>query len=712
MGKATVPVSPLFVLKRHALLALSTFISVTVGASILTLASSPRLYESSARLIVGEKGVGISDLGQALTDNSTAVPGKTADPVAIQAELLESQKVLQRALHNYQKENKIPLEQLPSIEELHQALKVDIVPATSILEVSLKLEDPKLAAGLLNAIAQAMVAENSESIRAEASVVRKFLEERIPRQEAILQETELAESRYREATGIVSLDTQTQSLVNELASLEDEERKLRAQYQEATTRNNLLRRVTGANTPTDAYAAVRVGQDENLQALQKQLTELDVAIIDARSRLGDQHPDLLALLQKRDELRALYTQQLARTTGGRAASSNLAPNPLSQDLMSRYIASEIDRRALESSLRIAQSELTNLRERVYQMPSYQPTLANLARKRDEAETALKMLQDKLEQARIAEKQLINNVRIVGAAQVPIDPVSPKPLAIIALSTVAGLIVAGALVLLLELLDATLRDPGEAESVLGLPVLGVLPKTASATLTPENLEAFLDEPDNVEPYRALLKTLDFLGEQTSQAIVVSSVVAGEGKSVVALHLAAVAAILSRHTLIIDADLRNPLQHHLLDVPASPGLAEVIRDKYSWLNAVRPTAIENLSILPAGKFISRPSTLIETVEMKELLKEVANHYDYVIVTASPVKTCADAATLSQAASGLVLVTQLHATPKESILWAISNLRKNGVLPLGLVMNEAGFPLEEKPPALPPAVELRQLPSSYRT
>ncbi|PSB15600.1 chain-length determining protein [Phormidesmis priestleyi ULC007] len=691
MAKAPFSLSPLPTLKRHSFVALSTFVSVAVGATALSFAILPRQYETSAKLIVGEKDVGISTLGQALTEINTQAPGKAADPVATQAELMQSQQVLESALSAFQQESKIPKEQLPDIVSLRQALKVDIVPGTNILQVSYTAPDPKIAAGLLNEITASMVAENSRQIRSQAATLRAFLERRLPQQEAKLRESEAAESQYRQTYGIVSFDTQAQSMVNSLAALEDEARKLSAQLQEDTTKVGLLQKVTGANNLPTAYASVRLGQNETLKELQKQLTNLDVAIVDTRSRLGDQHPDLLALLQKRDELRALYGQQISQATpGGTAASyGNAASNPLSQDLMSRYIASEVDRAALVNRLRVVQSELNPLRSRINQLPGYQRPLIELARQQQNAQDALKLMSGKLEEARIAEGQLLSNVRVVEQASVPVDPSSPKTLPILAISIVSGLIMAGGVVLLLELMVSTIRNPAEAEAVLGLAVLGVLPKLTPPTNNLVDLERFLDNSNQVEPYRKFLKVLESSSEQKPQVFVFSSATVGDGKSAVVLHLAAVAAMLSRRTLIIDADLRHPLQHRLLNLAASPGLAEVINDNLSFLEAVQATSVPNLSVLPCGQSLQRPSALIETAAMARLLEKAANHYDCVIVDTSPLSICADAETLSQAANGLVLVVQPNSSKRDLALQTISDLRKAGVSLLGLVMNETVLP-----------------------
>jgi polysaccharide biosynthesis transport protein len=709
MVNAVLPLSYITALKRHAWIASSTFVSVLIGVTAISLAISPRLYETSARLMVGQKEVGISALGQELTNINNQSPSKAADPVATQAELVKSQQILRGALKRALSEGKIPVEKLPSLEELKMGIKVEIVPATSILEISYTNTDPKVAAILLNQIAQLVIAENTKLIRSEATSLRNFLEEQIPEQQKKLQKAEALERKYREAYSFVASNSQTEGLIQSLSSQENQERQLRAQLQEAKQKEISLQQVVGANTPTGAYIFNRIGQDEQLKELNKQITNVEVAITDARSRWTEQHPQVVSLIQKRDELRVLYNQQLSQIIPQNQTvnSNEIASNQLSQDIISRYIVVESERKGLEDKLRVVQSDVEILRSRVAKIPISQQSLVALAREREKAEKALKTLDDKLEEARIAEGQILSNLRIVGEAEIPTEPVSPRPLVIVVLSTVVGIIASGLLVLLLELMQSRLRDAAEVEAWLDTPVLGVLPKLNPKTFNLAALDSLLDSPEYVEPYRMLLKTLESLSKEQSKVIIVSSVGFGEGKSSVAIHLAAVAGILSRRTLIVGADLLHPIYHNLLDVSAYPGLTEAVTDNLPLLDLVQSTSIPNLSVLPSGRIPSRPSTIIEKMSMDRLLEEAAQHYDYVIVDASPISSNADAATLSQSADGIILVVKPNSTGKNAALQAISDLQKSGATLLGVVINETVLPVEKELAVITPIDEHQHLP-----
>lgn len=672
------------VLKRHRWPAIATFASV-IAASIAYLVSAPPLYKVTTRLMLDDKKVSVSELGRDLSQLPSGTPGGPS-PIANQAELVRSQRVLKRAVGKIFPQGADSSQGKLVTKELSKGLKVKIVPATNILEISYQGRDAALATRLLNAVSQTMVQESTEAIRSEAKSVREFLELEVPKQRTAAEAAEAAENRYRQTSGIISFEEQTKSLVESLATLEDQERVLSAQLQEAKAEVNALQQITDSTTLKNAYAAGRIGQDEELKDLRTKLADLDTKLVNQRSRFTDNNPAIISLVRERDALRAIYNKKLSRVLpkNQTVSPANIASDELSQNLTSKFIVGETERLALEKKLRVVQTERTQLQNRLTQLPIKQQPLAALTRRREEATTSLKLLQSKLEEARIAEAQLLGNIRIIEQAQQPSSPAAPNPKVVLVLATVFGTILGVGVVLLLEVMDNTLREDSDVEELLKLPLLGVLPRLPATALSLERPERFLDDVGLVESYRRLLKTLEYRTSKKLRIIVVSSTLSGEGKSVIVSHLAAVSAMLSRRTLIIDADLRRSRQHSLLSLPKVPGLTDVIDRKVTLLHAVQPTGIENLSILTCGEQRAHSWSLLESIYMKSLLVEAAAHYELVIVDTPPVTSCVDASTLTRYSDGLVMITRPNFTPKDALLRAVSELTGNGVPMLGVVVN----------------------------
>ncbi|AFY58043.1 capsular exopolysaccharide biosynthesis protein [Rivularia sp. PCC 7116] len=682
--------SLLTIVMRRSLPALATFVAV-MGGAFAYLSITPRVYETSARLMLDEKQISVSELGRDLTQVANSTPGGPS-PLADQAELVKSQRVLEKAIKIFSSQYKIKNDQnfgkdgLTS-EYLRKNLSVKIVPATNILQISYENQDPLLAARLLNAVSSAMVEYDIKAISSEATKVKDFLENKqLPIARKKLREAEATESQYRQASGIVSFAEQTESLVENLSSLEEQERTLSALLEQVRSQENSLRQITNADSLNSAYSSVRSGSDEELVKMRANLAELEREFVEARLRFTFNHPKLIELSQKRNAFRQMYEQQLANVsnTNNSVRDNQIASDEISQELTSKLITNEIERLAVERKLAVVRAQTADLKARVAQLPIKQQPLTALVRQREESASTLKFLQGKLEEARLAQAQKVSNIRIIESATVPESPSSPKKPVVLALATIFGGILATGVILLLELMDNTLRDARDAEQLLNLPLLGVLPRLPGKTLVLEPSDRFLDQVGLVEPYRMLFKTLEFRSDDELQKIVVSSTISGEGKSVVVSHLAAVSAMLSRKTLVIDADLRRPVQHTLFNLPPKPGITEIIEGRRNFANAIQKTDVDNLDVLTCGELHGRPSQLLESVEMKLILEEAAKEYDLVIIDTPPVSACADAATLGKQGDGVVLVTRPSFTNKEMLQKAVSELTSNHIPILGVVVN----------------------------
>jgi polysaccharide biosynthesis transport protein len=661
---------------RWRLPALATFAAVIAGA-VVYLLFAPSTYESTVKILVDNKQLSVSELGRQLSERPEIL---NANPIATQAELAKSQRVLSKVLTQASLQG---IENLPTVNQFRKDLKVTILPDTGILGMTYKNENPNAASGLVNLVSEMMVRENASSSRSAVTALRRFLEAEVPKKRKQLMKVEAAESNYKRTSGVVSLTNQTDALVSSLSELQNQERLLAGQIRETTARGSSLRGLTNTKSIKKTFEAVRVGQDEGLKSLRTKLAELEALVVTNRSRLGDNHPDLLAAVEQRDAVKAQYVKQLSRIT------KNVSKDPdngdssgLSQDLASKLIVNEVERSGFERKLASVRIQRAELQATLEQLPAKEQNLVGLARSREEGAAALTLLQRKLSEARMTESQLVSNISVVDKAEVPTEAAWPNKPVVLLLAVVTGIVLVMGVVLLLEALDGTLRGEADVENILKMPVLGVLPLLPGAALKRGSPELFLDDLGTFESYRMLLKTLEFRSQDV-RVVVVSSTIAQEGKSLVVSRLAAVAASLSRRTLIIDADLRRPVQHDLFKVPSRPGLSHVVTG-LPFIRAVQPTGIPNLSILTYGETYKRPSQLIESAQMRALLEQASEQYDLVIIDTPPVTSCADAALLSRSSDGMLFVTRPHMTARTVAERAISELNKNRVHILGVVVN----------------------------
>lgn len=640
------------------------------------------------RVMLNDKQLSVSDIGR---DLARPTEIGQANPIATQAELARSQRVLEQALTQLSLKG---IKDLPTTGTVKNDLKVSTVPATNILQMSYKSQNPLLTSSVLNAVAEAMVKENAETIRSQASSVREFLEKELPGQRSQLASVEAGIAQYKRKQGIVSTtdsegndSAQTQSLVKSLADLDQQELALSSQLQDAKVRNNSLRQTTNADTIKNAYAIVRAGQDEDLKQLRAKLADIESQVAVNRTRLTDNNPSLIKLIQQRDATRNLYIQKLSRLSPKNAQTNSptkIASDSISQDLATKLILGEIESSGLEVKLAKVRSAKANLQDRLNQLPAKEQKLAALTRQRGEIASSVESLQKKLEEARIAEVQLSSNISIIDTASAPTAPNWPNRKVVLLLANVAGIILAIGVVCFLEIVDGTLHNATEIEKLVKLPVLGVLPILPTTSLNMENSELFLTYQSLVEPYRKLLKAIEFRINKDARVVVVSSTLSGEGKSVVASHLAAVSAMSSCRTLIVDTDLRYPTQHKIFNLEAQPGMTDVVDGRVTLAQAVQQTSSKHLWVLSCGELRAHPSQLSDSTRMRTLLAEAAAHYDLVIIDTPPVTSSVDAIALSQNSDGMLLVARPDFTQKDTLLRAVSDLIENKVHILGVAVN----------------------------
>ena len=165
--------------------------------------------------------------------------------------------------------------------------------------------------------------------------------------------------------------------------------------------------------------------------------------------------------------------------------------------------------------------------------------------------------------------------------------------------------------------------------------------------------------------------------------ISSAVPREGKSEVAANLAATIAQSGRRVLLVDADMRNPSQHHLWGIVNSVGLSNVVVDQNELRQAVKPIT-SNLSILTAGVMPPNPLAIIDSEAMTAFVETVARDYDYVLFDSPPLAGTADAAVLGKMADGVLVVVRPGVADSASVAAAKSLLARSEPNILGLVAN----------------------------
>jgi capsular exopolysaccharide synthesis family protein len=144
-------------------------------------------------------------------------------------------------------------------------------------------------------------------------------------------------------------------------------------------------------------------------------------------------------------------------------------------------------------------------------------------------------------------------------------------------------------------------------------------------------------------------------------------------------------MGQRTVIVDADLRRPVQHILFDVEREDGLTEAIVHSRDLIEMAKPTGIDNLDVITCGIIPPNPATLLASKAMKELIEQLKNQYDLVLFDTPPIIVVTDAVLVARLTDGILMVVRCNATPREAAQHAAETLSNAGVPLLGAVLND---------------------------
>lgn len=246
----------------------------------------------------------------------------------------------------------------------------------------------------------------------------------------------------------------------------------------------------------------------------------------------------------------------------------------------------------------------------------------------------------------------NNISIVDQAETPRKPTSPRPLLNLALATICGLGLALLYAIARERLDDAIRDPGDVETKLHLPLLGVVPEVEGGAPLAELEDT---KAEITEAYNSVRTAIELSSNQgLFHSILVSSSSKGEGKSTTSFALARGFALVGRKVLLVDADLRRPSLHRFLNMrQPDKGLSSVLARTCNISEAVLPMGVPNAAFLPSGPLPPDPANLFAGDAVEQLLATLADDYDLVILDGPPVLALADATELTAAAEATIFV-----------------------------------------------------------
>lgn len=487
------------------------------------------------------------------------------------------------------------------------------------------------------------------------------------------------------------------------AILDDLFPKYETAKQELDTNRGLRKQVeTFVANGTDATTILDVLMDEEsqktnyqemvtvrdlIEKLREQIAELHVYKNSLASKFGANHPKMLSLDEQIRSKQAILDDRM----------KNSQHSDISAE---ERLSLEINK--LDETIAAQQALVDGLYEQMdtarQQAEEYARNIAFEEELLEERASVFEMLS--------SARQKVEEFRVAGAddgykfeiVQRPTEgkQVEPSPLIVLGLGVFLGCLGGFGIAYLVDAADKTFRSPHEIIKTLNLALIGHIPvirakqrgRVTESQLHPVNATFHNPKSQAAEAFRAVRTAIYFSTQgQKHQVIQVTSPTPGDGKSTLSSNLAITIAQSGKRVLLVDADMRRPSVHKLFGMDDAPGFSDVLVEESTLENAIRPTEVEGLDVLPCGNKPVQPSELLTSYRLPEVIDEVRQMYDFVIIDTPPVLVVTDPCPVAANVDGVICAMRIKKNVRVGAERMVEILRSVNANIIGIVVNGVG-------------------------
>jgi capsular exopolysaccharide synthesis family protein len=701
--------------RRYLILGISC--AVMSVATLLAIFAKPN-YQSSMQILVSSnfyEGVRSSSVKGAAESEATDSNLQVFD-YTTQLKLMLSSKLIQKAVDllrpNYpditledikgkkDQSNKSPL----NVSQIESEKAINKVPI-QVFEFSFKNQDPLKAQRVLKALQKVYLNYNIEQQTERLQKGLAFVNARLPEIKKEVSKAEKKLEAFRRKHNLVDPAVQSKILLESLADVQRKLQTTRAQMEEIRARQSSLEQKM-ASSSQNALVSSRLSQSTRYQTLLNEIQKTELALAQQRLRYTDNSPVIQNLQQQRRSQVALLRQETGRSLGDKVTNTiNLQQPLLAQGQMVggdlKLVEEVIQVQTSSLGLLANEKSLVESEQKLRsELSKYPSLIAEYNRLLPEVQTNRKTLEQLLQ----AEQSLGMKIAQGGFDwQVLEEPnlgtyVGSGRLFLLLGGVIIGPILGIVAALIWQLSHDVIYSARELERLTNLRLLGTVPNLAESGLKKRLSRLFRNQRRKVAslvetsprlPYHENLdmvyQNIQILNHPLSfKSLMLTSTLAGEGKTTLSLGLAASAAHMNRRVLVIDANLQHPSLHKILELSNDWGLSLLLVDETNtpvadYIQPIHPS----IDILTAGPIPEDAVKLLSSARMKELIESFEQTYDLVLIDAPAILDTVDARIVASLCNGIVLVGRIGQITESELIQAKEILSKLNLI--GIVANE---------------------------
>lgn len=485
----------------------------------------------------------------------------------------------------------------------------EVAKNTNVISLWQTDANPHFAADLLNAIMKAYLHYDQRQKAQSATQMIRFINGQMGSLDSAVKNAAHALEKQKQRSGITDLRLSVNYTLSQLADLESKHALLKLQEIAILELNQQL------STDQSEFSLNLNLEGQVDPLLLPLLNSLNNLLSEKNALLKTYHNTAAPVVDINAQIKQVKSAALQNV---RAASQRIRKNK-------NYL-----------DLRLAQ-----VNQQLAGMPAAEKNLGSLGRNFEIKEKVYSFLSEKRLETQINRAAILPGATIIEAAQINDVPRSPDKARIYRTAVAAGLLAGIILLICIRVLNPYIYHKETVEQATGIPIAGLISKYPGNTTGPANiLDMVKSRTIFAESVRALRTQLNFLHTgKKSMVISLTSEVAGEGKSFIALQLAASFAAINKKVVLVSADLRQPKLHQALGLSNHTGLSNYLCHQKTPAEIIQHTSHNNIDVICSGPIPPNPAELLQGENLKTLVDALRTQYDIILVDTAPIGLVSD-------------------------------------------------------------------------